>query len=415
MPPPRKCSSECPSQSVTRDLTWYCHRCKCAIHLLCYGIKERPEDIFVIDNIVMICDECMSNPKEDASPKRKQPNSTGNMIQQVIDATNPTLTLSKAAFNTSTPPKTVNVKHSQQMQAAIESLVQKVETQTATIAKLKISVDSMNVNVSQQNTTVEKSIKINAESLSSINKVLIETPAVVESVIKHSYANVVKESIAKDSINVRPGTPKSSIKKGDMHLEKPNRTPRTNKPVTSGTSAKVIGKPISPQQSNIRSNAMSANQKAMPANQKAIWVSGLHRDTTENEMEKYVKELVGGIETDQYHIRKLVKKDRELSSYSFVSFKITCPESKFEVLLDPKKWPSNSRIREFELDRKESSGVRLIESITKSDSTMSSSGSASTDKSKNEELNMTEQMDTTTEQLSNNINDQQEIISQVTH
>lgn len=370
-PPLRKCSSECSSENVTRDLTWYCHRCNCPIHLLCYGIRKDPVEIFVIDNIVMICDECMSNPKENSSPKRKQPNSTGNMIQQVINPTNATLSLTKTV-TMPTPPKTVNVKQSQQMQAVIEALVQKVETQTATIAALKTSVDSMNSNVTQQNASVEKSIKINAENLSSINKVLIETPAVVQSAIKHTYATVVKgNETPRSSMRNNRSTPSST---------KPNRTPRSIKPVVNGMSTKVIGKPISPDQNrrNVRSNGSTTNQKA-------IWVSGLHRDTTEQEIESYVKGLVGGASTDQFQIRKLVKKDRELSSYSFVSFKISCPESNFGTFLDPKNWPSNCRLREFEMDRQMSDGARLNNVNTTTPS--SPRNPSGTENSKNEDAN----------------------------
>lgn len=43
----------------------------------------------------------------------------------------------------------------------------------------------------------------------------------------------------------------------------------------------------------------------------------------------------------------------------FISFKITCPESMFKFLLDASKWPSTCHIREFDMDRNSSTGVRL--------------------------------------------------------
>lgn len=93
-------------------------------------------------------------------------------------------------------------------------------------------------------------------------------------------------------------------------------------------------------------------------------------------MESYVKESVGETAMNQYQIRKLLKKDRDLSSYSFVSFKITCPENEFVMLMDPKNWPSNSRIREFELDGNRSSGVKLNKYVN-------SGGSSETGPTKN--------------------------------
>lgn len=68
-----------------------------------------------------------------------------------------------------------------------------------------------------------------------------------------------------------------------------------------GTSNRNIGKPLSPSncnRENIGSNAATAHQKA-------IWVSKLHRDTTEEDLEAYIKDLVGGVSTDQYDVRKL--------------------------------------------------------------------------------------------------------------
>lgn len=337
----------------------------------------------------MICDECLNNPKETISPKRKQPNSTPTLVQRTIDVQSPKLQLSKTAPNAPAPPKTVTVKH-QHMQAVIESLVDKVVTQTTTIAELKMSVDSMNNTITQQNTAVEKSIKVNTESMSSINKVLSETPKIVQAAIKHSYANVVKQPISKGN-----ETPKSSMSKigATPKTSKPTRTPTTSKPVIIGTSEKVIGKPISPNQNRRydRSNIITTNQKA-------IWVSGLHRDTTDQEMETYVKDLVGGAEPDQYLVRKLVKKDRELSSYSFVSFKITCPESRINTLLDPNNWPSYSRVREFEMDKKASTGVRLNEVNAKTASKSSFKSPAATEQSKNEVTSRTEHMEIITEQ-----------------
>lgn len=335
----------------------------------------------------MMCDECLSNPKENASPKRKQPNPAPILIQRTIDMLSPNMQFSKNVTNTSTPPKTMVIKQ-QNLQSVIESLVDKVETQTATIVELKTSVDSMNSAISQQNTTVEKSIKINTETVSSINKVLSETPNVVKSAIKHSYAAVLKESISEG--NETPRSSKRNNRATPMP-SKPIRTPRTNKPVIIGTSEKVIGKPISPKQNrhNVRSSAIQTSQKA-------IWVSGLHRDTKEQEIETYVKDLLGVAATDQFQVRKLVKKDRELSSYSFVSFKITCSESNFDTLLNPNYWPSNSQIREFEMDRQMSNGARLND--VKSKTANHSSPENSTEQSKNGDELRTEPMEAISEQ-----------------
>lgn len=348
MPPLiRKCTSDgCPSENSAKDLTWYCMQCKDPIHLICYGVKKPPEEIFIIDNIVIMCDECLANPFAYVSPKRKQP----NMTQRTIDTTNPTMQLAKTTVNVSTPPKSGSNKPNYQLQTVVESLVKKVETQTATISKLKGSVDSMHQTIAQQNANVEKSLKINTDSMSSINQLIIETPKAVQSAVKQSYAAAVKNSGLHGNV-----TPKSSFRKNGTTPSSSTqvKNPAAGKPAISGTSVKIIGKQLSPINQNRLNNRMNAERI------KAVWVSKLHRDTTEEELETYVKDLVGDSVTDQFKVRKLVRKDRELSSYSFISFKITCPERMLQTLLDPSKWPSACQIREFEMDRTPSTGTRI--------------------------------------------------------
>lgn len=302
------------------------------MHLLCYEIEKSPEEIFVNANIVMICDDCLTNLKEIPSPKRK--NSAANLIQSTINLQNPLL-LSKTA-PLATPPK--SVKQSQQMQSVMESLVQKVDIQTATIVGLQASVDSMNDTLSQHKTIVGESVRMNNENMSSIKKTLSETPRFNQSARKQTYANALKQPMNGNT------TPLSS---------KSTQPQRTSKPTVTGTSNNVIGKEPSPVtiRRNVRYNA--------PKPEKAIWISKLHRDTTEEELTSYIKDTIGITSTDQYQVRKLVKKDRELASYSFVSFRVTCPANMFDTLIDAKNWPTYCQIREFDMQQKTSSGVRL--------------------------------------------------------
>lgn len=99
--------------------------------------------------------------------------------------------------------------------------------------------------------------------------------------------------------------------------------------------------------------------KSQTNGKKAIWVSKLYRDTTEEEMLQYIKDLVGIAASEQCQVRKLVSKDKLISTYSFVSFRIICPENTFSTLLDANKWPSQCQIREFEMERRSSTGYML--------------------------------------------------------
>lgn len=126
----RKCSREnCPPMNVSSKLTRYCFDCKSPIHLLCYGITKSVKEIFITDNVTMVCDECLTNTNDKPSPKRKQPNAASNIIQSTIDVNASMMSLSKVAPTASTPSKsnTVN-QQSNKLQSVIEALVQKVET-----------------------------------------------------------------------------------------------------------------------------------------------------------------------------------------------------------------------------------------------------------------------------------------------
>ena len=124
---------------------------------------------------------------------------------------------------------------------------------------------------------------------------------------------------------------------------------KTQTPSVNGTAEKVIGKqlsPIKPRQKMIRK---------VP--EKAIWIGRLHRDTTEDDISTYIKNEWNIMNVDQLEIRKLVKKDRDLSEYTFVSFKVGCSAELFNTLMDVTKWPSNCQIREFKIEPMQSLGV----------------------------------------------------------
>lgn len=110
--------------------------------------------------------------------------------------------------NSSSPPKNVSVKQSQQLQAVMESLVQKVDTQTAIIVGLQASVDSMNDTLSQQKTTVVESVRLNNEIISSIKRHLSETPRSNQNAKKPSYAKMVKDSTNKVNVSETPTSSK---------------------------------------------------------------------------------------------------------------------------------------------------------------------------------------------------------------
>lgn len=314
MPPPplRKCTKEgCPPECTLRDLTCYCFVCKSPIHWPCYEISKKPEEIFVSDNIVLVCDECLINPKEHLSPKRKQPNVAGNLVQRTIDVQNSTLVLSKSSPVTATPPKGATVKPNQQLQNVIDTLAQKIDAQTNTIAGLQASVDSMKGAVQHNTVAINETIKGS----------------------RATYADIAKKVVAPTV------TPRSTKFMQTPKTPKPKQKPNPKNPVVVGQSTNVIGKPPSPPKPKI----------ARPKPEKAVWISKMHRDTTVQELTDYVNKATGIPSTD-FDVCKLVKKDRDLTTYRFVSFRIGCSQAHFNTIMNPAHWPSYSMIREFDLD-----------------------------------------------------------------
>lgn len=325
--PPRKCSREdCPSQHVNIEITVKCHRCNCSIHLPCYGVDKTCAEIFLTPNIVMLCDNCLEEGFAEPSPKRKPV-----MVQRTMDANLTLASPTTELLHVKTPKSAVN--------KTIESLSMEIKSQTATIAALKSSVDSMHGTLKQHTETDQTLVEKSNGQMSSIKESISETKNLIESMKQQTYANVLKRQLSQSE------TPKSS--------RTPKRSGLKQTPVMSGTSTKTIGKPRSPIQPRQREP-----RKERKVAEKAIWISKLHRDTTEDELLSYIRSDLG-ITDDKLEIRKLVRKDRDISTYSFVSFCIMCSANQFENLMDVNKWPTYSQIREFELNSNPSTGVKL--------------------------------------------------------
>lgn len=331
--PPRKCSREdCPSQHVNIEFTVKCHRCKCQIHLPCYGVSKTSNEIFVTPNIVMICDICLETGGEEPSPKRRV------LVQRKLDS-NMALTIP----STESPVvKSPQVKPA--MNKTIESLSMEIKAQTTIIASLKVSVDSMHGTIKRKNENEEKLTESSNKQLSSLKESLKETNNLIESIRKPSYANVVKRQF-RQSHSETPKSSRTSERKESQKLS-----------VQSGTSTRSIFKPPSP----IPPRQQRKPHMERKLAEKAVWVSKMHRDISVDEMMAYITEDLG-IKDDQLEVRKLVKKDRELSTYSFVSFCIMCSANVFDTLMDVNKWPAYSQIREFEITAAPSTGTKLNE------------------------------------------------------
>lgn len=84
---------------------------------------------------------------------------------------------------------------------------------------------------------------------------------------------------------------------------------------------------------------------------RSLWASRFHPETTVNQVLEYLIDKTG-CNGEQLNCRKLVKKDADLSSMQFVSFKIDANQDLFELIDDPQIWPKYIMVREFTVENK---------------------------------------------------------------
>ena len=303
----RVCSRDsCRPKNIVPTSTVKCFKCEGFFHLLCYEIQKSSAEIFLKPNIVFLCDKCLSSGVNTPSPKRKLKRSGVEQADQ-FDSTSATasyvdVNVAPITNTASSSDKNVDAVLSplRQLQTSVKSILSKIDTNTMT---LKMIDSKLTANNAQPSVAGKPSRPV------------------------PSFASVFHEN-ASSSNTFETHFPKFN---DNRHTSKPKKSVSTpQKPSIFGTSTATIGRPLSP--------------RAPP--KKSIWISRLHRDTTEDDIEQYIKTAITS--SCDVAVRKLVKKDRDLTSYSFVSFRVTCTADFFDALMDPKIWPSTVTVREFE-------------------------------------------------------------------
>lgn len=81
--------------------------------------------------------------------------------------------------------------------------------------------------------------------------------------------------------------------------------------------------------------------------EKSIWISRLQPTVTNEEIVNHITSHTSITDKNRFNVHKLVKKDCDLTSLKFVSFKISLNACDFDVLNDPAVWPEGAKVREF--------------------------------------------------------------------
>lgn len=80
---------------------------------------------------------------------------------------------------------------------------------------------------------------------------------------------------------------------------------------------------------------------------KSIYVSRLSNDITPAALTEYITRQLVGVDESDFMLRVLVKKDVDLSTRTFLSYRLACTEALYDKFMDLSFWPSHVRIGEF--------------------------------------------------------------------
>lgn len=89
------------------------------------------------------------------------------------------------------------------------------------------------------------------------------------------------------------------------------------------------------------------NRESGPKFEKALWVSRLSTQTTNDDVIAYITSNTSVTDSSRINVHKLVKKDVDVTTLQFVSFKVEMNAEDLDVLNDSNLWPQYVQVREF--------------------------------------------------------------------
>lgn len=322
--------------NINVNSTVQCHGCKAQYHLPCFDVILPAVKIFVIRNIVFLCDDCLST--DENSPKRKV-----SGVQKPPILKQSTLTPGGMLSSPTSSSQTKNTT-TEQLRKLVENLSNKIDVNTNTVASLKDSVDSMHQTVSSNSMQIDESLKKNDTEISSAAKTIVEHFEKFEQ--KQTYAQALGASSSNEIVH------RLSSESSLPALKKKTVVNKfKGQPLLSGTNEDSIhnlGAPVVFTERRRRQNSSSVSSvPAKPKLTKSVYISRLQPSVTVDGLKLYLHTQIKDLDESQMSIRMLVKKDQELSELSFISFSISCTENLFSQLNSPSFWPSHIKMREF--------------------------------------------------------------------
>lgn len=339
MTKPKKCSrDDCPTANINVNSNAQCHACKAKFHLPCFNVTTPAAKLFVIKNIVFLCDECLSTGEK--SPKRK-----GNDVQKTLRQTllTPSRFSSPQTSSDQTEKSTID-----QLQQLVHNLSDKIDVNTNTVASLKESVVSMHETVSSNQAQIDESLKKNDTEFSSAAKTIVEQLEKIEQ--KQSYAQALGSSSSNQIVRQVTDNSQQSTAISKPAPKKAVAYKFKGIPLNSGTNedtTHMLGAPVVfTERRRHRQNSTNA-VPARPKFTKSVYITRLQPSVTVDGLKLFLHTQIKDLDESQMSIRMLVKKDQDMSEMSFISFSISCTDNLFSQLGSPSFWPSHIKMREF--------------------------------------------------------------------
>lgn len=377
--PARSCGEHCPSPNRKPEYTQKCRICASFFHLLCYDIPNMKSKLFVSGNIVFICDECLGilDRYDDKGPdgKRKKPDNAA-MIQSVLSSTLTVKTPSQQSMPA--PAKNDKPKSNDKIQSLLTAMAakldlqaKKLDHQTAMLIEQTGKLDSQTKEIGEQSNQIDqlgqaisvctneatatfKFVKARKEieherfpkiTSSLTNEMENKPPNGQFGGNRRTYSTVVQSKLP---VTPQSQTPSSSRKREKTLSLIHNATGETVQSVKfpspkQGKKEVQIGLPVSVPAHGERQR-LPRNINPMT---KAIWVSKFHPSTEREEIENYIVNNTDAKDKTKFKCTMLVKKDADVSSMSYVSYKIDVTPEVYDILIDPVNWPKDKQVREF--------------------------------------------------------------------
>lgn len=296
----KQCSrDDCLPANVNISTTTKCFQCQQTVHLPCIGISLKVAEI-TSPNIRIICNKCVN---EKTSEKSDAASASELNV----------------SFSAKSTPKTVTIKSIMHEVNLLKSVIEAngkkldaIDDKTELICKRTESTNlPMNVNASKP---INTQARFSASATNRLNQVDKPAP---------SFANVLCQNMP---------TPKRK------RVNTPTFSKKLNAPAPKvGTKTTASGLSV----------VVQPKRTPKPTFSKSIWVSRLGPSTTEEEIADYICENTPIVDRAKFSVHKLVKKDRDLSTLKFVSFKVAVNDDEFDILIDPDVWPENLLVRRF--------------------------------------------------------------------